>query len=345
MSGIIGWRRGFGLLSQSNVGGLLLLTTVSWLIYQSLGDGFLSSYNLFTLSQLASETAIIGFSQLAVVAIGRLNLAVGAIGVGVVMLTGWLIGVMGLDPIIGLLAGLVLGGAMGGLLGLLELKTGLSSFIVTLAMSSIYSGIVLIASGGGAVSSLPAVVTDFSSDVLLVPALSRLVIPALAITLLLWLLYHRSSWGWKMLAVGANQRAAELSGIRVPRILIASFALSGVLAAVAGFLEMSRVAAALPSLGVGWLLSSLVVPILGGTALAGGAVSIEGALVAALFIESINSGLVSLNVPAYWQQFAQAIVLLVAVMSDQSRRDRRRRPGSAARAAATPDGEARHVVP
>ncbi len=312
-------------VGRSNAGGLLLLTAVSWLIYWSVGRGFLSSYNLFTLSQLAAETAIIGFSQLVVIVVGRLNLAVGAIGVCVVMATGWMIGIAGLDPLLGLVAGVALGGVLGALLGVLELATGLSSFVVTLAMAAIYTGVVLILSGGAAVSSIPEVITAFSNDLLLVPALSWLVVPTAAITLLLWILYHRSTLGWRMLAVGANQRAAELSGVRVQLVVVASFALSGVLAAVAGLIEMSRVAAALPSLGVGWLLSSLVVPILGGTTLVGGAVSVSGALVAALFIESINSGLVSLDVPAYWQQFAQAIVLLIAVIADQARRTRRRR--------------------
>jgi ribose transport system permease protein len=312
--------------TQSTAGGLLVLTAVSWLIYQTLGDGFLSSFNLFTLSQLAAETAIIGFSQLVVVVVGRLNLAVGAIGVVVVMSTGWMVGVASIPPLPGLLLGLVLGGALGALLGVLELITGLSSFIVTLAMSSIYIGVVLIASGGAAISSIPPVITNFSNDILLSPALSQLVVPALVITALLWVLYHRSTWGWKMLALGANQRAAELSGVRVSSLIVGSFALSGVLAAVAALIEMSRVASSLPSLGVGWLLSSLVVPILGGTALVGGSVSIGGALVAALFIESINSGLVSLNVPAYWQQFAQSIVLLIAVIADQTRRTHHGRP-------------------
>jgi ribose transport system permease protein len=128
-----------------------------------------------------------------------------------------------------------------------------------------------------------------------------------------------------MLAVGANQRAAELSGIPVPRIVIMSFALSGLLAGVAGLMEMARVSAALPSLGTDWLLLAFIVPILGGTPLAGGAVSIGGALVAAIFIESINSGLVSVDVAPYWQQFAQSIVLLVAVVADQARRRRQGR--------------------
>ena len=307
---------------QSTTGGLLLLTAISWLVYQSIGEGFLSSFNLFTLSQLASETAVIGLAQLVVIVIGRLNLAVGAVGAVVVMFTGWLVGVAGMNPLLGIMVGLLLGAAAGALMGWLELVTGLSSFIVTLAMASIYVGAVLILSGGASISSLPQSITDFGSNQLFTPSLSLLVLPAAMIACLLWYLYHRSSLGWKMLAVGANQRAAELSGVSVPRIVIASFALSGLLSAAAAIMEMSRVAAALPSLGTGWLLAAFIVPILGGTALNGGHVSLLGALVAALFIESINSGLVSLSVDAYWQQFAQAIVLLVAVVADQARRRR-----------------------
>ena len=332
------------LLGQSTVGGLLLLTAVSWAIYGIVGDGFLSSFNLFTLSQTASETAVIGMSQLAVIVIGRLNLAVGAVGAVVVMFTGWLIGIDGINPIVGIVLGLLLGTAGGALMGWLELITGLSSFIITLAMASIYAGIVLIQSGGAAISSMPQMVTDFGSNQLVLPSLSLLLIPAALIAVGLWYLYHRSSWGWQMLAVGANQRAAELSGVSVPRVVIASFAVSGLLAGVAGIMEMSRVASALPSLGASWLLLAFIVPILGGTSLSGGAVSLAGALVAAVFIESINSGLVSLSVSAYWQQFAQAFVLLVAVIVDQARRRRSlRRPMEAPQPTANPLKDVQHA--
>ena len=278
--------RRLGTAGLSSTGMLLALTALSWLAYRALGDGFLSSYNLFTLSQLASETLLIGFSQLVIVVIGRLNLAVGALGVAAVMATGWLMAAAGVDPRLALPLGIAFGGLLGLVLGCLELATGLGSFIVTLAMSSIIVGAVLILSGGAAISTIPSAVADFSNDTLFTPALSWLAVPALVAAALLWLLYHRTVWGWRMLAVGANQRAAELSGVRVRDTVLASFALSGMLAAGAGLLEMSRVAAALPSLGVGWLLSSLVVPVLGGTALAGGSVSVTGALVAAVFIET-----------------------------------------------------------
>jgi ribose transport system permease protein len=315
---------------QTNTAGLILLTVITWTVYSAFGQGFLSSFNLFALSQLAAQFAVIGFAQLVVIAIGRMNIAVGAVGLVAAMATGWMMGPLGLDPAIAITAGLILGTAAGALMGWLELKTGLNSFIVTLAMASIYTGAVLIISGREAISSVPASVTQFGAASLFTPYLSPMILPALAVAALLWWLYKRTSLGWKLLAVGANQTAAALSGVRVNRAVLVSFGLSGLLCGVAAVMEMSRVAAALPSLGSTWLLTAFIVPILGGSSMKGGSVSIGGALVAALFLASINSGLVSLNVPVYWQQLSLSLVLLVAVVADEARRRRRSRLSVAA---------------
>ncbi|GEN80639.1 ABC transporter permease [Actinotalea fermentans] len=312
-------------LGRSNSAGLVLLTVITWSVYAVLGNGFLSSFNLFTLSQVAAGTAVIGLAQLAVVVTGRMNLAVGAIGVGVVMLTGWLMGPVGVPPLVAILIGLVAGGAAGALMAWLELSTGLNSFIVTLAMGSVYTGLMLILSKGVSVSVLPPAVTAFGSRSLLSPYLSFLVIPAVVLAGVLWYLYQRTSVGWKILAVGGNETAARLGGVRTGRMVVVSFAISGVLCGVAAVMEMSRVAAALPSLGTTWLMASFIVPVLGGTPLKGGSVSVGGALLAAVFVESITSGLVSLSVAPYWQSLAVALVLLVAVVADEARRRRQRR--------------------
>lgn len=313
-------RRARALPAFSPTVGLLLLTVASWAVYAQVGNGFLSSFNLFTLSQLVAETAVIGAAQLVVVATGRLNLAVGAVGAVTVMSTGWLAGPAGVPLVPALLIGVVEGAICGAVMGVLERVTGLGSFIVTLAMASVYTGIVLIASGGAAVSALPEPLTDFGANPLVLESLSWLVVPMAIVYGGLWLLYRRTRAGWQMLAVGANERAASLGGVPTDGVVVATFALSGALSAVAAIMEMSRVASALPSLGSDWLLLAFVVPVLGGTALRGGAVALGGALVAALFVVSINSGLVSLGVNAYWQEFAQAVVLLLAILADRATR-------------------------
>ncbi len=94
----------------------------------------------------------------------------------------------------------------------LELSTGLNSFIVTLAMGSVYTGLMLILSKGVSVSVLPPAVTAFGSRSLLSPYLSFLVIPAVVLAGVLWYLYQRTSVGWKILAVGGNETAPASAG-------------------------------------------------------------------------------------------------------------------------------------
>jgi ribose transport system permease protein len=93
--------------------------------------------------------------------------------------------------------------------------------------------------------------------------------------------------------------------------------------------------------GVGsdWLLPSFIAPVLGGVALVGGDVTLGGILLAAVFYDSLQSGLTILNVPSYWLQFAQGLVLLVAVILNQLRHARQRRSRRPERAGAAPGGE------
>src|SRR5690625_4911020 len=158
--------------------------------------------------------------------------------------------------------------------------------------------------------------------------LSLHVFPALLVIFIIWSLYTRTTFGRKSLAVGANQAAAKLSGIRVTWIVIASFALSGLLSSVAALLEVSRVAAALPTIGNNWLLTAFIIPILGGTSLKGGNVSVGGAIVAAIFLASISAGLISVGVPTFWQQLVLGAILLLTVIFDVFRRREKPTTGS-----------------
>jgi ribose transport system permease protein len=122
-----------------------------------------------------------------------------------------------------------------------------------------------------------------------------------------------------MLAVGANRRAAELSGIPVGRTLQTGHALSGLLAGLVGVLSVARLASALPSIGSDWVLPSFLAPVLGGTLLSGGVVSVAGTLLGGVLVESITNGLNLLQVNSFWVLFFQGIVLLLAVFIDRLR--------------------------
>jgi ribose transport system permease protein len=159
---------------------------------------------------------------------------------------------------------------------------------------------------------------------LFVSSLCPLVVVALACGVLVWLLYTRNGLGWRMLAVGSNEQAARVSGVNVRTVVLASYAISGLLCAVAAVMESSYQLNVNAGVGSDWLLPSFIAPVLGGLALTGGDISVIGILLAALFYDSLQSGLTILNVPTYWLELAEGLVLLVAVVLDHLRHSRRR---------------------
>src|SRR5690606_12698830 len=125
------------------------------------------------------------------------------------------------------------------------------------------------------------------------------------------------------LATGANPKAAELSGVPVRRIVVLAHVLSGLLAAAAGLMVSTRNGAALTSLagqiGQDWLLPAFLAPVLGGTLLSGGAVSVAGTVLGALLVNTLNTGLRMLAVGDFWIELFLGLILLAAVMLDRAR--------------------------
>ena len=302
--------------------GLLAVIVVFWAIFIVFADGFLNRVTIFGLSRTVAVTAVIGLSQMVVLGIGQMNLAVGAIGGMVAVFTGWLMQSVGLPVWAAVIVGLLFAAFVGFINGLLITKTGINSFIVTLGMGSVITGLVFILTKAEAFRDLPDAYTDFGKARWIEAGwleLSPLLFIALAVAGLLALLYKGTTFGRWMLATGANPRAAELSGVPVNFVVQATHALSGVLAGAAGIMLVSRLGSALPSIGENWLLPSFAAPIVGGTLLSGGAVAVFGALLGALLIESVSVGLTLMNVPSFWIQLFIGLVLLLAVLIDRAR--------------------------
>lgn len=298
--------------------GLFVIVAAFWIIFSSLAPGFLSRFNLNSLGRSLAVDIVIGFAQMAVLATGGMNLSVGAIGVCAVMLTGFLLQTLGL-PIPVALAGALLGGAaLGWLNGFTIVKTGVNSFIVTLASASLFSGGMLILTKAVPYNALPVSVGEFGKSSFL--TLPSLLWVAMGIGALLFVLYRFTQLGREILATGANTRAAQMSGINTGRAIIISHALSGVLAAAAGIMLTSRLGAAMPSVGGDdWLLPSFLAPVLGGTALAGGMVSVIGTMLGAALVSTIRSGLLVLQVGNFWLQLFLGVILLSAVLLERYR--------------------------
>jgi ribose transport system permease protein len=297
--------------------GLLVVIVALCGLFTLKQPGYISSFNLFAMGRSLAVDVVIGFSQMVVLAIGGMNLSVGSIGVCSVMLSGYLMQTLGLPVPMAFLLALALGGALGWLNGFTIVKSGVSSFVVTLASANLFSGAMLILTRAVPINGLPPEVSAIGSYRILGLA-SPSLLAAIVLGALLFVFYRYSVAGKEILAAGANARAAAMSGIPVNRSIVLSHILSGALAGVAGLMVVVRVGAAMPAVGGDdWLLPSFLGPVLGGAALAGGFVSVIGTLLGAMLVTVIRSGLLVLNIGNFWLQLFLGLFLLAAVLAQR----------------------------
>ena len=128
---------------------------------------------------------------------------------------------------------------------------------------------------------------------------------------------RNSITGRYIYAIGGNEKASLLSGIRVGRVVIFVYTVAGILSAIAGILVTARLDSAQPNAGMGYELDAIAAVVIGGASLSGGRGSIVGTVIGALIIGVLNNRLVLLDVSPFWQQVIKGLVILLAVIIDR----------------------------
>jgi ribose transport system permease protein len=299
--------------------GLFAVVLASWLFFAFFATGFTSDFNLFAFGRSVAIWIVIGLSQMVVLAIGQMNVSVGAIGGVTAMTLGWLLEGWGLPWPVAVALGVLAGFGLGAINGLVIVRTGINAFIVTLGSASVFTGLMYIATKADAFRSLAPDFLALRAEHLLGQPISWLVIVMLLVSAALWALYRGTTLGRRMLATGANRRAAQMAGVPTDRTIVLTHGLSGALAGIAGMMLVLRLGSAIPSIGEEFLLPSFAAPAIGGTLLSGGAVSVVGTLLGGLLIGTIENGLNLLDIPNFWVQLVTGLVLLLAVLLDRAR--------------------------
>ena len=300
--------------------GLFLVVFAFWSFFIWRAEGFLTEFNMFTLLRFASVQITIAFAQMVALSAGEMNLSIGAIGGMVAMFAGGMMEVLGMPPLAAITLGLMLASFLGSINGVLITRTGINSFIITLATSSIFTGIMLIITRADSYDALPESFLTFSRVRTFGMAISPLFWIMIIVAIVLYLLYNKTALGREILAMGANRRAAQMSGLNLSAITIKTHVISGLLAGVAGIMSAAMLADAVPIIGTDWLLGSFAAPAIGGTAITGGSVSVFGTVLGGLLIASITNGVLLLNVSNFFINFFLGIVLLLAVGLDRLRK-------------------------
>lgn len=246
---------------------------------------------------------------------------------------------------LGFLAAVAGSAGVGLVNGLIIAKLKVPAFIVTLGSSFIVRGMALLFSENTTVIGLPADIRDYGNESLfyivhgegggfyaferpdvtgaMLRQMDRIftwpvVITAVVVIICMFIL-NRTQFGRHTYAIGGNMQAALRTGIPVDRHIIKLYMLSSVTAGIAGFLSTLRFTAGSAVIGDPLLLSSIAAVIIGGVSLFGGAGSIIGTVIGALIIAVLTTGLVMMNVQAFWQFIVVGAVVIIAVLIDQSR--------------------------
>ena len=303
----------------------LITLVVLVVVLSAVSSQFRQMNNFMKLLRQASVNGLIAFGMTGVILTGGIDLSVGST-LAVTSLSCAMMIKAGIDPILAMLAALLMGILLGCVSGLLVTKGRLQPFIATLITMTVYRGVTLILSNGKPVSSLIA-----SDDASFSAAAFKnfgkgmvLSIPVPVITFLLcfaifMFILSKTVTGRRIYATGSNDKAAKLAGVNIDRSKLFVYAVSGFFASLAGLIVLSRLGSAQPTAGAGYELDAIAAVALGGTSMAGGRGKLYGTLIGILIIAVLNNGLNILNVNPYFQEVVKGLVILLAVLSDRKR--------------------------
>lgn len=304
---------------KSTAGAVLIVTILMTVIVQLLTGHFYTAYNLSTFSRSASFTIIIGFAQTLVLLLGGIDLSVASVAGLCSMIFAMLTTVGRVNPFLSIMIALMAGVALGAINGIFICSLNLTPFIVTLATSALYKGIIYVATKGIPLTGIPESVTIIGQGTLFGIIPSPAIIMVILAVILIYMLRY-TSFGRHIYAVGGNEHAAKIVGIQINKTKMAVYALTGFISALAGILMVLRLGSSQVNIGENWAMPSITAGVLGGTSMNGGSGGIGGTIVGGLLMSVISFSISLLGISSYWDQIVTGVVVLIAVAIDAIRR-------------------------
>nr|WP_279433166.1 ABC transporter permease [Sodalis ligni] len=295
----------------------LLGFIVLFVLMVFLSDSFLTFNNLTNVARQVSINAIIAVGMTCAILTGGIDLSVGS----VMALSGTVAAglmITGIPMPLALFAGLAIGGLFGAINGACVAYARMPPIIVTLASMSVARGLALIYTGGYPVSGLPDPFAFFGRGEVMGIQVPILIMAGIYI--IAYAMLNHMSFGRYVYAIGGNEEAARLSGIRITRYKLLVYIISGITAALAGLVLTSRLMSGQPNAGEGFELDAIAAVVLGGTAITGGKGAIIGTLVGAMMLGILNNGLNLMGVSPYVQNVIKGGIILAAIYISSEKR-------------------------
>jgi ribose transport system permease protein len=301
-------------LVQRSGFGLIFAFVIMIIALSIAAPNFATIQNVLTILNQTSFVAIISVGMTMVIAMGGIDLSVGS----TLSLSGMLLGDMmlhGVNVYLAMLITLVFGFVVGLINGTLISRFKIADFIVTLSMMTILSGVLRVYTLGRPFFGLrwPQFAWFGQGNILGISV--PFVVTIITVSIFYFIAY-KTRFGRYAISIGSNSEAARLVGINITKIKVLVYALTGMLAALAGILIASRVSTAMPDAGLGYELNVIAATVIGGTSLSGGKASIIGALIGSIMMTTVNNGLTILNISSSWHQIVIGVIILLAVGLD-----------------------------
>lgn len=316
-------------------GRTFIILAVLVLLFSIITTNFFTINTGLTIAKHVALYGILGIGMTYVLITGGIDLSVGAVAGLAGMVAGGLINegltlpMFGVTiyfsaPLVFIIAALV-GVAVGWLNGFIITKLGVVPFITTLGTMNVARGLANLRSGGATFSNIIGNKalgnTGFEYIGKSIGGIPIGVIILILIAMVAALLLKYTPFGWHILAIGGNERAAALSGIKVDKNKTLVYMFSGFCSAVVGMIAASQLVASHPATGEGWEMNAISAAVLGGTSMAGGVGSVGGTIIGAFIIGVINDGMTMYGVSEFWQKIIKGIVVILAVIIDQFQRN------------------------
>lgn len=292
--------------------GTILIFIGIFVFSSFLNETFLTTGNLTNVLRQVVVVSLLACGVTFIIILGHIDVSLGS----VLALTGTLaasvMSLMG-NIYLTISAGIGAGVVVGLVNGYVITYFKIPSFIMTLAMTTVARGAILLYTAGVPVSGLGDFQVIGQGNIGPVP-ISVLIL--IFVVMVSWVLLNRTKFGRHVYAVGGNAKAALASGINTDGVLRRAFVFNGILVSIAGIVLMSRINSGQPAGGVSYEFDAITAVVVGGTSLMGGTGTITGTVIGAMIIGVINNILNLMNVSSYWQQIVKGVIIAVAVILD-----------------------------
>lgn len=301
---------------KENIGiiGALLVLCIFLSVYPKTGEIFLTQKNIFNVLRQNSTNLYLACGMIMVIILGGIDLSVGSI----IALSGCIaagcVSRYELPQIVAILAGLLVGVAVGAFNGMVISLTTIPPFIVTLATMNVAKGLAYVYTGGSPVRVVTKEWQFIGAGY--IGIFPTPVVILLGVLIVTTIIMNKTKLGRHIYAVGGNPLAATFSGISTAKVKFIVHTYSGLMAGLAGVVLASRMYSGQPTAGDGAEMDAIAAVVVGGTSMSGGSGKIGGMIIGGLIIGVLNNGLNLLNVNSFWQYVVKGIVILLAVLLD-----------------------------